>query len=250
MRIQQQPAFVLHARHYSETSLIVEVFTREHGRLGLLAKGARRRSSPWRGLLEPFQPLLLSWSGRGELPIVIHAEPDGAIKLDPATLYCGFYINELIMRLLHRHDPHEALFTHYHSALAALACAAVPEIVLRLFERDLLGEIGYGLVLDHDITDNSPLMPEAHYDYLLDRGPLRLPATELERPPQGIRLRGASLLGLAAGRLDGDAARHEAKALMRAALARHLGDRPLHSRRLYQHMLALRARNQTKPADA
>src|SRR6185436_3098055 len=121
MRTQDQPGFVLHARDYSETSLILEVFSARHGRLGLMAKGARRPSSRVRGLLKPFQPLLFAWTGRGELPILTGAEPDGEMPplMGPA-LYCGFYLNELLMRLLHRHDPYEALYGAYRSALTAL----------------------------------------------------------------------------------------------------------------------------------
>lgn len=243
MRVNQQPGFVLHARHYSETSLILEVFTREQGRVGLLAKGARRRSSPWQGMLKPFQPLLLSWSGRGDLALLIGAEPDGAaVALDVDSLYCGFYLNELLLRLLHRHDPHELLFDAYRSALHALAGAALPEIVLRIFEIRLLSDIGYGLVLDRDILDNAPLMPEALYEYALDRGPMRVAEPDIQRPPRGIRIHGESLMALAQEQLMTPRALRETKLLVRAALSRHLGGRPLHSRRLYQHMQALRSR--------
>lgn len=243
MRVSQQAGFVLHGRHYSETSLILEVFTREQGRVGLLAKGARRRSSPWQGMLKPFQPLLLSWSGRGDLALLIGAEPEGgAIALDVDSLYCGFYLNELLMRLLHRHDPHELLFDAYRSALRALAGAALPEVVLRIFETRLLSDIGYGLVLDRDILDNAPLMPEALYEYALDRGPMRVADSDVRRPPRGIRIHGESLMALAQEQLVTPRALRETKLLVRAALSRHLGGRPLHSRRLYQHMQALRSR--------
>jgi DNA repair protein RecO (recombination protein O) len=243
MRVAQEPGFVLHGRDYSETSLILEVFTARHGRLGLLAKGARRRSSPWRGLLKPFQPLALSWTGRGELALLIGAEPAGGeAGFDVETLYCGFYLNELLMRLLHRHDPHETLFDAYRSALAALAGAALPEVVLRIFEKRLLAEIGYGLVLDRDIADNSALAPQALYDYVLERGPVCVGEAGRGRPTRGVRVHGASLLALAREQLDTPLARRETKRLMRAALSRHLDGRPLHSRRLYQRVLALRAR--------
>jgi DNA repair protein RecO (recombination protein O) len=244
VRVSQQPAFVLHSRDYSETSLILEVITPQYGRVGLLAKGARRPRSPWRGLLQPLQPLLLSWAGRGELAILIGAEPEReTVTHDPQTLYCGFYLNELLMRLLHRHDPHEALFGSYRGALAALAAAAVPEVVLRVFEKHLLREIGYGLVLDRDITDNAPLMPDALYDYILDRGPVRLTHAEPGRVSRGVRLHGASLLALATEHFETPTACREAKTLMRVALSRHLGERPLHSRKLFQHVLALRIRS-------
>ena len=243
MRLSQQQGLVLHARHYSETSLILEVLTREQGRIGLLAKGARRRSSPWQGLLKPFQPLLLSWGGRGDLALLTGAESDGAaIALDVDSLYCGFYLNELLVRLLHRHDPHEQLFDAYRSALHALGSVAVPDIVLRIFEKRLLSDIGYGLVLDRDIHDNATLIPDALYEYVIDQGPVRVVDPQLHRPARGIRIHGESLMALAQEELISPRALRETKLLVRAALSRHLGGRPLHSRRLYQHMQALRAR--------
>jgi DNA repair protein RecO (recombination protein O) len=242
MRVSQQPAFILHSRHFSETSLILEVFTRDHGRVGLMAKGARRPGNRARSLFNPFQPLLVSWIGRGELPILTDVESGGDIGgIDGPMIYCGFYLNELLVRLLHRHDPHDALFGAYHGALVALGSAAIPEIVLRLFEKRLLAEVGYGLVLDHDISDHAPIMPDALYEYALERGPARV--AQAQAPVRGVRVHGASLLALAAESLDTPVALRDAKVLMRAALARHLGGKPLHSRRLYQHVLALRQRN-------
>lgn len=238
MRIQGQPGFVLHARDYSETSLIIEAFTLRHGRLGLLAKGARRPSSPFRGLLEPFQPLLLSWTGRGELPILTATEADGDTSLSTGnSLYCGFYLNELLVRLLHRHDPHEALYIAYREALAMLSRTMATESVLRKFELTLLGEIGYGLVLDRDVTDNTPLESDAWYDYIPERGPVRLVNPDLVRA-QGIVVRGASLTALAQNELNEPELLREAKRLMRMVLARYLGDKPLHSRKLFHRTVA------------
>jgi DNA repair protein RecO (recombination protein O) len=232
MRVQNQPGFVLHARDYSETSLTLEVFSARHGRLGLLAKGARRPSSRVKGLLKPFQPLLLSWIGRGELPIVTGAEPDGQTPvLGGQSLYCGFYLNELLVRLLHRDDPHETLYGAYREALIALASEGQTEIALRLFEKRLLSEIGYGLVLDRD-TSNTPIEADGWYDYIVERGPARLTHPELGRA-QGVVVRGASLVALAKDSLTEPETLREAKRLMRAVLARYLGDKPLHSRRLF-----------------
>jgi len=235
MRFHQEPAFILHHRDYSETSLLLEVFTSRHGRIGLIAKGARRASSRVRGILKPFQRLLIGWSGKGELAVLTGAEPDGpAPELDGPALYCAFYMNEVLLRLLHRHDPHEALFEAYRSALQRLRPADSHEAVLRIFEKHLLRELGYGLVLDRDIADKKPIEAQAMYEYILERGPVRLAHPELNLPTEGIRMRGASLLALAQETLDDPTMRRDAKALMRAALARHLGDRPLHSRKLFR----------------
>ncbi len=230
MRVQQQPAFVLHHSHYGETSLLVEAFTRNFGRIGLVAKGARRQRSVLRATLAPFQPVLLAWSGRGELATLTGAEPAAAgIDLYGEQSYCGLYLNELLMRLLHRHDAHENLFDAYELSLRRLQIADATEIALRLFEKHLLQELGYGLVLGCEVSGNSPIAADAEYDYIPDRGPV--PACSAA---EGIRVKGASLLALAQENFPDPAAPHEAKLLMRACISRHLGNRPLHSRSLFR----------------
>lgn len=240
MRYHQQHAFILHQHGYSETSLLLEVFTYAHGRIGLIAKGARRPGSRLRGVLKPFQRLLISWSGKSELGVLTGAEADGPDHaLEGPALYCGFYMNEVLLRLLHRHDAHSALFEAYESALGRLRHDASNEPVLRIFEKHLLRELGYGLVLDQDIGDKTPIDADAMYDYVLDRGPVRLAHPELNTPTEGVRVRGVSLLALAQESFSDPAALRDAKALMRAALSRHLGERPLHTRKLFRHVVPL-----------
>lgn len=240
MRVHQQSGFVLHQRDYSETSLLLEVFTANHGRIGLIAKGARRSSSRLRGVLKPFQRLLIGWSGKGELAVLTAAEADGpGCSPEGPALYCGFYMNEVLLRLLHRHDPHSSLFDAYQTALQQLRVDASNEAVLRVFEKNLLRELGYGLVLDQDIEDRTPIDNQAMYDYILDRGPVRLAYPELNRPAEGVPIRGSSLLALEQESWSDPGALRDAKALMRAALARHLGDRPIHSRRLFRRVIPL-----------
>ncbi len=230
MRVQQQAAFILHHSHYGESSLLLEVFARDHGRLGLIAKGVRRPRWALRALLVPFQPLLIGWSGRGELATLTGAEPAGApIELLGEQAYCGLYLNELLVRLLHRHDPHEDLFDVYCQSLGQLQGPVTTEAALRLFEKHLLQDLGYGLVLDREVSGNSPISAEADYDYVLDRGPMPAPAAD-----GGIRVKGASLLALALGQFSDAVALRESKVLTRACLARHLGGRPLHSRSLFR----------------
>lgn len=241
MRVAQASGFVLHQRDYSESSLLLEVYTRAHGRLGLIAKGARRPSSRLRGVLKPFQGLLLSFSGRGDLLLLTAAEPDGlASPLGGEALYCGFYLNELLMRLLHRHDPHESLYDRYRAALEGLSAGSANEAILRVFEKHLLGEIGYGLVLERDI-DHRPIDPAGFYDYVADRGPVPIRHPELRARLDGVRVSGATLRALAEERFEDPATLREAKALMRELLAVRLGDRPLHSRRLFQSLPSRRA---------
>ena len=235
MRVQQQHAFILHQRDFSETSLLLEAYSRRHGRVGLIVKGARRPNSKQRGVLKPFQQLLIGWSGRGELMVLTGAEVDGAnAELIGNSLYCGFYLNELMLRLLHRHDPHELLFDCYRTALEGLCQTGGQEEILRIFEKRLLRELGYGLLLEREHGERDPIESDAMYDYVLEQGPVRIRHPELGARVQGVRVRGSSLLALAAERLEDSTVLREAKALMRAALAPHLGDKPLQSRRLFQ----------------
>lgn len=230
-RIDLEPCFVLHHRPYRETSLIVEVFGRDSGRLGVIAKGARRPRSDLRGVLQPFRPLLLSWSGSGELGLLTAAEPDGYMRAFAGrALFSGFYMNELLMRLLHRFDPHPELFDHYRAAIASFGAGARTEAVLRVFEKQMLESIGYGLVLDRDIDSGEPIRGGAAYHYVADRGPVFVQNGDR----QGLRVTGETLLALARERLDDERVLDEAKQLMRAVLRGHLGDKPLATRRLFR----------------
>lgn len=231
MRVSQEPAYVLHHHDYGETSLLLELFTRRHGRLGVIAKGARRARSPLRAALIPFQPLVIGFSGRGELPTLTAAESAGtAPAIAGEGLFCGLYLNELLLRLLHRHDPHERLFESYSEALGRLGESLDTEAILRVFEKRLLEDIGFGLVLDHDVQNGAPIQPDRCYRYIPERGPVMAHAADGE----GIAIQGACLLALAGERLDDAMARREVKQLMRAVLTRHLGERPLTSRGLFR----------------
>jgi len=228
-RVALQPAYILHRRSYGETSLLVEAFTAEFGRVGLLAKGAKR--GRLQVVLQPFQPVLLSWGGRGELRTLTGAEAQGRVPvLTGRTLFSGFYLNELLLKLLQREDPHPELFARYGESLAQLA--ADEEWALRLFERDLLRELGYGLSLEHD-ESGAPLEPDALYAYEAERG-------AVPTAPGGrgeVILRGRSLLALAEGGAPDEGARRETKRLLRAMLAIHLNGRVLESRALYRSAL-------------
>jgi DNA repair protein RecO (recombination protein O) len=238
MRVTQQPAYVLHHYSYGETSLLLEVFTRSHGRLGLLAKGARRLHLRQRPLLEPFQRLLIGWSGKGELPVLSATELAGdPVFLEGSTLYCAFYMNELLLRLLHRHDSHELLFDAYSSALYALQNDASAEVTLRVFEKRLLQEIGYGLVLENDMTDNAPIEPAGIYRYVMNRGPVRVRSGDgADKVDQAVAIHGSSLLALAKEALVDSTALQETKTLLRAALSQHLAGKPLNTRKLFRNL--------------
>jgi DNA repair protein RecO (recombination protein O) len=181
-RQEAQPAFILHTYPYRETSLVAEAFTRNFGRLPLLAKGAKRPHSALRGLLRPFQPLQLSWGGKSELRVLHKAEWQGGLApLQGTSLICGFYLNELLMRLLHRNDPHEQLFVYYQDSLAALSTSMDYMAILRDFEQRLLQELGYALTLDRDVASGEPLDANEHYCYEIERGPVKLEENDCSR---------------------------------------------------------------------
>jgi DNA repair protein RecO (recombination protein O) len=231
-KVDLQPAFVLHQRPYRESSLLLEVFAIGAGRIGLIAKGARRPKSPLRAQLTPFRPLLLSWRGRGELGLVVGAEPDGpALVMPSAAIVSGLYLNELLVRLLHRHDPHPELFLQYRRTLSALARPDCPlEQSLRLFEKRLLDAVGYGLMLDRTAGTGAAVEPKAQYRYITDQGPV---AADSKEKGAGVCVRGSTLLALASEQPLDPAALKEAKYLMRTAINMHLEGRPLVSRLLY-----------------
>ena len=224
MRVDLAPALVLHRRPWRDTSFIVEAFTRDYGRVGLVAKGARRAKSRWRGLLEPFSRLDLSWAGQGELYTLRDIDYVTRYRLVDKSLMGGLYASELLMRLTARDDPHPVLFDSFEALLATMAAGAPAIVALRFFERDLLDALGYGLTLDHD-GDGEPIAAETRYRFDPESG--FWPAAGVETGE--LRVAGATLRGLAEGRLTQRTRLREARDLMQAALAPHLGPKPLKS---------------------
>ena len=224
-RIDGDPAFVLHTRPWRETSLIVDVLSRHHGRIGVIARGARRATSSIKARLIPFQPLTLSWFGKAQLRTLHAAEwQGGGLMLRGHALMCGFYLNELLLRLLPEGDAHETLFDHYTVALADLNETGEVEPILRRFELDLLSELGYAQSLGH-LADGGAIDPEARYGYLFGEGVVA--ATN-----DAATYAGGTLLDLAAGDFRRPATLAEGKILMRALLAHVLGDKPLATRQM------------------
>ena len=235
-RVENAPGYVLHSHPWRETSLIVEAFTREHGRVGLVARGVRRARSRFRGLLLPFQLLLLSWSGRGELPSLTGADTEGPIRaLRGRALFSGFYLNELMLKLLPRNDAHPDLFDDYRRAIDDLGGEGILDGVLRTFEKRLLDALGYGPTLDRAVDTGDPVSPDKRYRYVPERGPVEGEGTG---PGEGPVVSGRTLLALAGERLGcaDERERTEARHLMRAILAPHLGPRPLGSRQLFSRV--------------
>ncbi|HET7778601.1 MAG TPA: DNA repair protein RecO [Rudaea sp.] len=219
MRIEQQQAWILHGRPYRETSLLLECFTREHGRIGLVARGVRKeRSRVPRALLQPLTPVSVGWSGGGELATLTavdaRAEP---VTLIGEGLLCGLYLNELVLRMTMRMDPQAELFDCYERTLGRLASGESHAWTLRRFERDLLVHLGYGLALATEAQAEAPLAADMDYAYRHEHGP-----SVWRTAADGPRLKGSTLLDLAADRKPPDNELPALRRWMRAAIAAHL----------------------------
>lgn len=220
---------MLHSYPFRETSLVVEVFTRRLGRIGLVARGARRARSALRGTLMAFQPLLLSWGGRSELRTLHSAEWRGGVpQLRGRALICGFYLNELLLKFLPRDDAHEQLFDLYTESVAAFAAGAELAATLRRFEKNLLKELGYALTLERDASSGAPIDPAAHYGYVLERGPM--PADQADS--HAVEVSGKTLLDIACDNYADPVTQQQSKVLMRQLVGHYLGNQSLHTRQL------------------
>ncbi|HJW02591.1 MAG TPA: DNA repair protein RecO [Azospira sp.] len=233
-RVDGQPAYVLHAYPFRETSLIVEAFTQDFGRVALLARGARRPRSALRGLLMGFQPLEVGWAGKGEVLTLMKAEWQGGQPLlSGQALFCGYYLNELLIHLLPREDAHEHLYTVYAETLRRFA-EGVREADLRRFEKSLLQELGYGLSLSTD-ADGRAVEEGGFYAYEIERGPVRL-----ARPGSSpLAVSGKTLLDLAHEDFTAPRSQAEAKQLMRALMAHYLGGKGLETRKIFMELQEL-----------
>ncbi len=272
-KILLQPAYVLHQRAYRDTSVLLELFSPEYGRVGVIARGVKSAKSRWRGVLQPFQPLLVSWNKRGELGTLTAAEAHGpSLNIAPDLIASGFYLNEVLLRLLERDEEQLELFGCYDEALRGLdeigkeivlensSRSVALEILLRKFEIRLLAALGYGLVLDHEVGSESPLQAEQEYIYQLEHGPVKTDAGVAESDTNysvassyfnsgsdfksgfksgfeeeyryGTRISGGTLLALHAGDFSDERVRLESKRLLRGVLGHYLGSKPLQSRNL------------------
>ncbi len=233
-KIDLQPAFVLHTRGFRDTSLLVDILTLDHGLVRAVARGARRPRSHQRAVLQPFVPLLVSCSGRGELLTLTAVEQSAPpLTLLQARLFSGLYVNELLVRLLPLQESCPAIFRQYRTVLLQLRADDSVEPALRLFELQLLQELGYGIDLHNEWRTGTPIDPAQWYLFQAEQGFERLPEPGQRRHELPV-FSGADLLAIAERRLDGASAARSAKRLLRIALASHLGDRPLRSRSLFR----------------
>lgn len=234
-RVDHEPGFVLHSYAWRETSLVVEAFTRAHGRIALVARGAKRPTSQFRGLLAPFNPLALSWSGRNEIKTLVRAEWLGGMQpLRGDALLAAFYANELLVRLLARADPHERMFGSYVELLRALAGEERHDATLRTFELALLQDIGYAIALDH-CSDGAAIEPAARYEFGDGHAARRVDAGG----GAGVVVEGSTLLAMAARDFSDARVAAESKALLRQVIRYHLDGKPLNTRRILQDLKKL-----------
>lgn len=234
-KVELQPCYILHAKPYRDTSSLLEIFSRDHGRQSLVARGVRSTKSKLQGVLQPFVPLLISWSGRGELHTLTQAEQSGrAFHLKADNLMIGFYLNELVIQFMHRGDPHSNVFARYQQTLAALDSECDAEPLLRLFERDLLEQTGYGLILDCDVESGEPVDTDKLYAYYPDRGPVEHGIVDENL----LKIQGKTLLALAGASIEDKTILPEAKRLMRYLISWRMGGKPLKTRELFKHHLS------------
>jgi DNA repair protein RecO (recombination protein O) len=289
--------YVLHSYPYRETSLIVEAWTEMHGRMALMARGARRPKSALRGVLGPFQPLTLSWFGKGEMKTLKTAEAERVcLPLGGASMMSAFYLNELLLKLTQREDPHEGLFAAYDEAVSDLRSVSVPrtgepaadyaaatrhsaqsrhsgfdplnrhsgldtghppyrgaessdhdltgsriksattnlELALRRFEKRLLKELGYQLLLANEADTGTPVAAGREYAYIVERGPVA--AASGAAGGDAVKLDGATLLDLEHERFGDARSAAQAKQLMRHLINHFLNGQVLHTRQLVKEL--------------
>lgn len=230
MRISLEPSYILHSRPYRETSSLLEALSRTHGRVGLVARGARGTRSRWKNMLQPFRPLLLSWNQRGELGTLTAADQVASPPaLSGESLFCGLYANELSVRFLQRSDPHPGLFEQYQLLVTELAVGSPAQPLLRLFEKQLLQAAGFGLQLEHEHESAAEIQETAWYQYIPESGPQR---REVAAAKTGDLVSGAALLALKSGDIEEQHLK-ELKMLMRKLIRFYLGDKPLKSQSLF-----------------
>jgi DNA repair protein RecO (recombination protein O) len=231
MKVELTPCYILHRRDYSETSLILEVFSREHGRINLIVKGAKRNKKKQGVIHNLYQKYHISWVAKSELGTLTDIELVSLSKsLKPELMMTGFYMNELLLRLLHKHESHPELFDIYDYSIKKLVNNEPEQIVLRYYEKTLLQSLGYGVILDHDVGTGENLDFDKQYHYKIDSGPV----LKAENNESGINVSGRTLLELDNETLSESKNINEAKVLLRTILEQHLGERPLASRELYQ----------------
>lgn len=238
-KVNLQSAFLLQSRAYRDTSALIEIVTPDHGRISLVARGVKSGNSKSRGMLQPFRRLLISWSGDKELKSLTTVEEDGVAScLKGDALVSAMYLNELLVRLLHRNEGHETLFSSYQNTLLELERALNIPKTLRIFEKNLLQELGYGLMLEYDADSGEPIDENGEYTYQVESGPVgrSVPGNNssvygsIAKENTGITIQGKSLLSLFREDLDDPRSLKECKKLLRYIINFYLDGVPIKSR--------------------
>ena len=227
-RVQQQAAYLLHQRPFRDSSLLLDVFSRDYGKLALVARGARAQKSRLKPLLRPFVPLRIAWVLRTDLGTLTGVEVDGhLLSLSGDALLSGYYVNELILHFLHRHDPQPEVFETYVQTVDSLARSENPAPTLRLFEIELLRLLGYAVNFEHEALSHDDLDPDKHYEYRAEQGPVGV-----ARDSGPMVFRGDELIAIREHRLDDATVLRAASRLLRGVINHHLDGRELKSRKV------------------
>jgi len=228
---ENQNVYILHSYPFKETSLIVELFSEHHGRIPVVAKGARRPRSILRGMLQAFQPLQATWSGNGDIKTLHSIEWSAKyLAIDGDALICGFYLNELLIRLLLREGAHNDLYKFYHEAIEMLSLKKNLSVTLRRFELKLLQELGYQVPLKLD-ENLQPISAERIYRYIAENG-----ASESSESKDGIKVMGQTLIDMDMDKYENSRTEKQSKLLMRYLIGHYLGNKPLNSKQLFSHI--------------
>ena len=231
-RIQQESAWILHHRPFQDSSQILDILSRDHGRLSVVARGSRSAKSKLKGILRPFLPLKLSWVIRSDMGTLTGAEIDGSpTALAGDALLSGYYANELLLNFLHKHDAQPQIFDLYGVVIRNLAGSDNIAMSLRMFELDLLRTLGYAVNLDHDTDTHQPLDADQEYEYRIEHGPV--PALDSSRP---LVFSGKSLIGIHEGRFEDPEILRDAGRLLRNVISFHLGGKELKSRKVLKEI--------------
>ncbi len=238
-RVQQEAAFVLHHRPFRDSSQILDVLSREHGKLALVARGSRGTRSRLKGVLRPFLPLRMSWVQRGDMGTLTGAESAGEpLSLGGDALMAGYYVNELLIHFLHRHDPQPEIFDLYASALRELRAGTDVAATLRRFEIAFLELIGYALNLRFEAGTDQPLRAAQNYEYRVEQGPV-----PVSRADGLMVFRGEQLESIGGQSFDDASTLRAANRLLRQVLAFHLGGKELKTRKVQAELRAARIRD-------
>jgi DNA repair protein RecO (recombination protein O) len=241
-RVQNQPAWLLHHRPFRDTSRILDIISRDYGRLSLVARGSRSANSKLKGYLRPFLPVQMSWFIRSDLGTLTGAEMNGApISLFGDALLSAYYINELLLHLLHKHDPQADIFVAYQKTIEALNLEADVAAILRRFEMELLRLLGYGLNLDHDTVSDAELAANGRYEYRIELGPV--PVTGGEGP---MIFTGTELIAIREQAFSDPLVLKNANRLLRQVITWHLNGKELKSRKVLMEMRQSRSTQERK----